>query len=147
MNTNFAIKIVDVQTHDDTEVSHYFFHLFTKTSIGVLVPTTTDDEPLCLCERDFHDLTNLLSADVYSDDKKVLENGLPANGQFPPQDVMHWVRGVRGKGAGDFLLFLASAALQADDDNLARMLPLLRQMMQKYPEYAMDRWYNSVPER
>lgn len=50
--------------------------------------------------------------------------------------LIDWLLNVTGE-AGDFLRTLASAALRADADNYSRLRPVLLQMKQKYPRYAL----------
>jgi len=133
--SKWVIQITEVRNEPDSAPA-YFFRVHTRTKRGVLIPTTSSDEPLVLNEENFHELTSLLNADVYNGELQVLRDG-DVNG--PSEEVMNWVRGIRGKQAGDFLMFLSAAALQADPVNIVMMLPLLRQLMHKYPEYSERR--------
>jgi len=75
MATKWAIKVMEIRT---TEMgTTYYFQLFTKTQIGILLPTVSDDEPMVLAENDFHELTFRLSADVYNEGLQVLKDGFP----------------------------------------------------------------------
>lgn len=139
MDTKWVIDIKEIRTLSHLPATIYEFELFVKSKDGRVSATSTSVERPTLQEEYFHQLTSSLRADVYQDGLLILKNGVVNRGEFPPPDVMNWVYGVidEAANAGGFIMALANTAVRADEENLSLMIPLLREMMVKYPQYSV----------